>query len=114
MRNPLLGAVARAPLRVQTKLLVAFLAIVALLILLGAAGLKALNDTHRLTTELITSERKIAAYRQLQQDTISQLYRVSAALFAADNPTVEGTLRQLNQFGYDLGFRSRTTGVWAG
>ena len=37
--NLLVGPVARLPVRVQTKLLIAFLAIVALLIALGAVGL---------------------------------------------------------------------------
>jgi len=44
----------------------------------------------------------IAAYRQLQHDTTGQLYSVSAALLVPDERTLEATLRQLNQFGYDL------------
>jgi hypothetical protein len=63
--------------RVQTKLLAAFLAIVALLISLGAVGLDVLGGVNDRTTALIKSERKIAAYRQVQHDTTSQLYRVS-------------------------------------
>jgi HAMP domain-containing protein len=87
---------------VQTKLLLAFLAIVALLVALGAIGLGVLNEVNGRTTQLIKLERKIAAYRQLQLDTISQLYHVSAALFAADQEPLGSALRQLNQFGYDL------------
>jgi HAMP domain-containing protein len=94
--------VARVPVRVQTKLLVAFLAIVGLLIALGAVGLNVLSGANDRTTELIRSERKIAAYRQVAHDITSQLYRVSSALFAADAGTLDSTLRQLNQFGYDL------------
>ena len=93
---------ARAPLRIQTKLLAAFLGIVVLLIALGAVGLRVLSGVNDRTTQLITLERKIVAYRQVQHDTTSQLYRVSAALFADDERTLDGTLRQLNQFGYDL------------
>ena len=70
--------------RVQTKLLTAFLAIVALLIALGAVGLFVLSGVNRRTEELIASERKIAAYRQVQHDTTSQLYSVSSALLASD------------------------------
>src|SRR3989442_8448543 len=40
--------------------------------------------------------------RQLQHDTTSQLYSVSSALLVPDERTLEATLRQLNQFGYDL------------
>ena len=98
----LVGVVARLPFRVQTKLLGAFLAIVALLIVVGAAGLQVLTGVNERTVELIRSERKIAAYRQVQHDTTSQLYRVTSALLANDDRSVDSALRQLNQFGYDL------------
>ncbi len=98
----LVGPVARLPWRVQTKLLMAFLAIVALLIALGACGLYELSRVNQRTEELINSERKIAAYRQVQHDTTSQLYSISSALLVSDQRTLDGALRQLNQFGYDL------------
>jgi len=88
--------------RVQTKLLIAFLAIVALLIALGAVGLYTLSGVNQRTEELIRSERKIAAYRQVQHDTTSQLYSISSALLVSDERTLDSALRQLNQFGYDL------------
>jgi signal transduction histidine kinase/DNA-binding response OmpR family regulator len=100
--RPLVGIVARLPFRVQTKLLAAFLAIVALLIVVGAAGLQVLIGVNERTVELIRSERKIAAYRQVQHDTTSQLYRVTSALLANDDRSLDSALRQLNQFGYDL------------
>jgi signal transduction histidine kinase len=87
---------------VYTKLLVAFLAIVVLLITVGAAGLRALSDVNRHAEELVILHRKIAAYRQLQHDTTGQLYSVASALLASNERTLEATLRQLNQFGYDL------------
>jgi signal transduction histidine kinase/CheY-like chemotaxis protein len=98
----LVGPVARLPWRVQTKLLAAFLAIVALLISLGAVGLYTLSGVNQRTEELIRSERKIAAYRQVQHDTTSQLYSISSALLVSDERTLDSALRQLNQFGYDL------------
>src|SRR6516162_378800 len=98
----LVGPVARLPWRVQTKLLLAFLAIVALLIALGAVGLYTLSGINQRTEELIRSERKIAAYRQVQHDTTSQLYSISSALLVSDERTLDSALRQLNQFGYDL------------
>ena len=54
------------------------------------------------TEELIKLQRKIEAYRQVQHDTTSQLYSVSSALLSSDEPTLSSTLRQLNQFGYDV------------
>jgi HAMP domain-containing protein len=100
--NPLVRAVARLRAPVHSKLLAAFLTIVTLLIALGAVGLEVLNGVNQRAGELVKLERKIAAYRQIQQDTTRQLYRVSAALFAADERTLQATLRQLNQFGDDL------------
>jgi signal transduction histidine kinase/DNA-binding response OmpR family regulator/cob(I)alamin adenosyltransferase len=102
LNNLLVGPVARLPWRVQTKLLAAFLAIVALLIALGAVGLYTLSGVNQRTEELIKSERKIAAYRQVQHDTTSQLYSISSALLVSDERTLDSALRQLNQFGYDL------------
>jgi signal transduction histidine kinase len=94
--------VARLPAGVHVKLLVAFLAIVVLLITVSAVGLQALNRADRRAEDLAKLHRKIAAYRQLQHDTTSQLYSVASALVAPDQRTLEATLRQLNQFGYDL------------
>jgi signal transduction histidine kinase/CheY-like chemotaxis protein len=102
LNNLLVGPVAGLPVRLQTKLLIAFLAIVALLIALGAIGLYELSAVNQRTEELIKSERKIAAYRQVQHDTTSQLYSISSALLVSDERTLDSALRQLNQFGYDL------------
>src|SRR5215475_8243360 len=92
--NLLVGPVARLPWRVQTKLLAAFLAIVALLIALGAIGLYELSAVNQRTEELIKSERKIAAYRQVQHDTTSQLYSISSALLVSDERTLDSALRE--------------------
>ena len=94
--------VARLPLAVHGKLLLAFLAIVGLLIAVGAVGLEVLSGVNRRAEDMVKLQRKIAAYRQLQHDTTSQLYSVSSALLVPDDRTLEATLRQLNQFGYDL------------
>jgi signal transduction histidine kinase len=94
--------VARAPARVQVKLLAAFLTIAMLLIMVGAVGLQVLSGVNERTEKLIGLQRKIEAYRQVQHDTISQLYSVSSALLSSDDRTLSSTLRQLNQFGYDV------------
>src|SRR6266545_128433 len=94
--------VARIPAAVHTKLLVAFLIIVALLIALGAVGLEVLGEVNRRSEDLVKLQRKIAAYRQLQHDTTGQLYSVAAALLVPEDRSLDSILRQLNQFGYDL------------
>ncbi|RUV75497.1 MAG: GAF domain-containing protein [Mesorhizobium sp.] len=98
----LVRGVARLPARVQTKLLIAFLSIVGLLIVLGAVGLQVLSGVNDQTNELIKLQRRIAAYRQVQHDTTTQLYSISTALLLQDNRMLDAALRQLNQFGYDL------------
>jgi signal transduction histidine kinase len=94
--------VARLPAGVHAKLLVAFLIIVGLLIAVGAVGLQVLSSVNRRAEDLVKLQRKIAAYRQLQHDATSQLYSVASALVVRDERMLEATLRQLNQFGYDL------------
>ena len=61
-----------------------------------------LPGRRRPTEELIKLQRKIEAYRQVQHDTTSQLYSVATALLLGDEQTLSSTLRQLNQFGYDV------------
>ena len=102
MTGWLVDLVARVPARVQVKLLAAFLAIAMLLIMMGAVGLQVLSGVNERTEKLIGLQRKIEAYRQVQHDTISQLYSVSSALLSSDDPTLSSTVRQLNQFGYDV------------
>jgi signal transduction histidine kinase len=94
--------VARLPASVHAKLLAAFLTIALLLITVGAVGLQVLSSLNRRTEDLVKLQRKIAAYRQLQHDTTAQLYSVTSALLVPDERTLDATLRQINQFGYDL------------
>ncbi len=94
--------VARVPATVHAKLLAAFLAMVVLLITVGVVGLHVLGEANRRSEDLVVLHRKIAAYRQIQHDTTGQLSNVASALLVPDEGTLEATLRQLNQFGYDL------------
>jgi signal transduction histidine kinase/HAMP domain-containing protein len=70
--------------------------------MVGAVGLQVLSGVNERTEKLIGLQRKIEAYRQVQHDTISQLYSVSSALLSSDDATLSSTVRQLNQFGYDV------------
>ena len=94
--------VARIPATIHVKLLTAFLTIVVLLIVVGAVGLETLSAVNTRTEELVLLHRKIGAYRQLQHDTTGQLYSVASSLMTPDERALDATLRQLNQFGYDL------------
>ncbi len=100
--NWLSRLIARARASIHTKLLVAFLIVVGLMLASGLAGLSALDEVNRRGEEMVQLQRKIAAYRQLNHDTIGQLYSVASSLLTPDERTLEATLRQLNQFGYDL------------
>ena len=95
-------AVARVRASVYTKLLLAFLVIVALMLAAAVVGLRALNEVNRRAEDMVQLQRKIAAYRQLNHDTIGQLYSVASSLLKPEERTLDATLRQLNQFGYDL------------
>jgi signal transduction histidine kinase/HAMP domain-containing protein len=95
-------AVARAPASLRTKLLLAFLTIVGLLFAMGAVSLAELGRLNQRAEDFVQLQRKIAAYRQIQQSTTSQLYSVATAMLEPTPATLDATLRQLNQFGYDL------------
>ena len=96
------GKDALAPAPIRTKLLAAFLLIELLLVALGAIGLLAVGEVGRRAGDLVSLQHKIDAYRQMQHDTLRQLYAVSSALTAPDNATLSSALRQITQFGYDL------------
>ena len=101
-KDALVGYVGRIPASVRTKFLAAFLLVELLLVALGATGLLALREVGRRSGEVVSLQHKIDAYRQMQHDTLRQLYGVSAALAAPDDTTLSSALRQINQFGYDL------------
>jgi len=69
MRNWLPRVVARVPVTVHAKMLAAFVAMVIMLIAVGAAGLQVLAGANRRAEELVRLQRKIAAYRQLRHIT---------------------------------------------
>ena len=102
LKEWLSSLVARAPATIHQKLLAAFLSIVVLLIVVGAVGLEVLVGVNRHAEQVVALQRKIAAYRQLQHATTAQLYIVASALLVPDDVTLEATVRQLNQFGYDF------------
>jgi class 3 adenylate cyclase/HAMP domain-containing protein len=102
LANLAVEVVARIPASVHSKLLFAFLAIVATLVVLGAVGLGILSGMNERNEELIALQRKVAAYRNLQHDTTRQLYGVTSTLLGQERRMLDNLIRQLNQFGYNL------------
>ena len=100
MKNAFVGFVLRPSVR--TKLLTAFLVIEVLLVSVGVIGLISLHEADQQANQLVALQHKIEAYRQVQHDTLRQLYGVSAALGFPNETTLASALRQINQFGYDL------------
>jgi signal transduction histidine kinase len=70
--SPLARAIARAPVSVQTKLLVGFAFIAALLVLVGVLGLVALKDSNARVRRLGALQARAAEYAALQSD-VAQL-----------------------------------------
>ncbi|MBI5633041.1 MAG: hypothetical protein HZA15_06135, partial [Nitrospirae bacterium] len=102
MKDWLPRLVARAPFTVHTKLIGAFFAIAALLIIFGLVVIQVLSGINRRSDELSQLRRKVAAFRQLQHDTTAQIYGVTSALLSPEDRMLESALRQLNEFRYDL------------
>ena len=80
----------------------AFLAIVTIMLVSGYVSLRALNEVNQRAEDMVQLQRKIGAYRQLNHDTLVQLYSVASSLLKPDERSLQATLRQVNRFGYDL------------
>src|SRR5436190_3080012 len=68
--NPLVRAISRAPVSVRTKLLVGFIAIAALLVIVGTLGLLALSRSNARVERLGTLQAQAAAYQGLGVDVV--------------------------------------------
>lgn len=94
--------VAHVRATIHAKLLTGFLFITLLLVGASGIGLYALMQMHERGEHTVHLQRKIAAYRQLNHDTVAQLYNAASALLEPEARRLDATLRQLKQFGYDL------------
>ncbi len=68
--NPLVRAISSAPVSVRTKLLVGFVAIAALLVVVGVLGLLALGRSNARVERLGTLQAQAAAYQGLAVDVV--------------------------------------------
>jgi signal transduction histidine kinase/CheY-like chemotaxis protein len=93
---------ARAPARLQTKLLVAFMSSVLLLVALEAIGLHVLRGVNAHSQALVAAGRELSACWQVQHDIAGQQYGVIAALIEHDPKAAATALDRLRQFGGDL------------
>ena len=83
--NPLVRAVARIPWKVRTKLLVAFVGIVALFVVVGALGLRALGQSNARVERLGTLQLRVATYQGIQTQA-QQLRQLLGLRVGANNP----------------------------
>jgi signal transduction histidine kinase len=67
--NPLVRGVGKIRARVRTKLLVAFVGTVVLLVVLGVLGLRVLGQSNRRVVDLGSLQARAAAYRELSAQT---------------------------------------------
>jgi signal transduction histidine kinase/DNA-binding response OmpR family regulator len=93
--------VARAPVPIHRKLVLAFGAVVALLVAVGAIGVHGLGQANHRTERLASLQGKVSIYRQLQNDTTVKLYAGASALSDPDPVGLDAALRQLQQ-SYDF------------
>ena len=94
--------VARIRASIQTKLLIAFLLILSLMVLLGAIGLGNLHRANERATELVRLQRQIAAFQRLQHNATGQMYATASAILAQNNRQIANADRQLKRLGYDF------------
>jgi signal transduction histidine kinase len=86
LREWLSRLVARAPATVRTKLLVGFLAIAALLVVVGALGVRVLGQANGRVAHLDTLQLRAATYEALQADAAALQQSLNAR--DAGNPAV--------------------------
>ncbi len=84
--NPLARAVGRAPVKVRTKLLVAFAGIAALLVVVAVLGLRVLGQSNARIESLGALQLRAAAYQSLQ--TQAQQLRQLLAIRTAQDPSL--------------------------
>jgi signal transduction histidine kinase len=83
--NPLVRAVARIPWKVRTKLLLAFIGVVALFVVVGALSLRVLGQSNARVEHLGTLQLRAATYQTIQTQA-QQLRQLLGLRVGANNP----------------------------
>ena len=99
MKGRFAGVVARAPAKLRTKLLVAFLAIAALLVLVSALGLQVLGQSNARVERLGTLQLRSSTYQTLAATAVDlqEMLTVRQAGTPALTPYTGGTALQGGQ-----------------
>src|SRR2546423_6610402 len=84
--NPLVRAVGRVPVKIRTKMLIAFAGIAALLIVVAVLGLRVLGQANARVDSLGTLQLRAATYQSLQ--TQAQQLRQLLALRVGEDPNL--------------------------
>jgi signal transduction histidine kinase len=115
--NPLARVVARIPVRIRTKLFMAFVAMVLLLLGVGILGQRVLSESNDRLETLARLQKSLTVYRLLQGDNVPLQQAVGArlpgnrgnidvfageAVSAPSKESVDPILRRLRNF-YDFG-----------
>jgi signal transduction histidine kinase len=82
--NPVVRAVGRLPATVRTKLLIAFLAIAALLVLIALLGLRVLGQSNSRAETLGALQVRVAGYQQLEADAAATRQLLALCAGSAD------------------------------
>ncbi|MEL7154731.1 MAG: Tar ligand binding domain-containing protein [Pseudomonadota bacterium] len=93
---------ARARVRIGTKVLVVLVGLVVLFLILGAVGLQALSAADQRTQSLIELQRRVAAYQALQSNTTALRSTVANAFLDADKRNLDRAMREIGQIAYDF------------
>lgn len=89
--------VARMPARIETKLLAAFFAITALVIVLGGIGLGVLSRVNAHTEDIIDTNREVAEYYRLQHDVDGLVVAVSLAMWLSGPEYLDRAAADIDQ-----------------
>lgn len=111
--NPLARIVAQVPVRIRTKLLLAFSAMVLLLVGVGVLGQRVLSESNDRLETLARLQKNLTVYRLLQNDNIALQQIVGSRVggdieafagqhFETTRENLESTLRRLRDY-YDFG-----------
>jgi class 3 adenylate cyclase/CHASE3 domain sensor protein len=91
LNRPVRDFVARLPLRLELKLIVAVLGAVGLLVLFGLGGLAVLAENNRRTETLIDTQLRIDAYQDLEDHSQMLMITLASALWMPAQMADSGT-----------------------
>ncbi|HEX5320618.1 MAG TPA: adenylate/guanylate cyclase domain-containing protein [Stellaceae bacterium] len=101
LNRPVTDTIARLPIRLELKLVVAFLEMVLLVVLLGLTGLSLLSDENERSEALIQTEARIDAYRQVEHASHAAMIALSSGLWMPGTMG-DATTRMVERLGHRI------------